>query len=191
MIFKLIGMHLHTTIQNPVKWRLTCWEEECCISCFIGDMRVGVSSGSSRLARAKGSAWVITCGRHASFCTTFAKTLGWSPHLTPSRSPATGTAPAATQTSAQRRWERTVDWSEYWSSLVHLGSRFRKLRNDLSLSKSTVKFYDKKKSSEYIMSLVSIIMALWWTKDLSKLRKSVCYSSILHQNYFLSSARPK
>lgn len=79
---------------------------------FMLEMSPLCFSGSSRSGPAKASTWETICGSLASSFTECVKTSAWSRPSTPNQSQGTGTAPAATPTSAQRRWETTADWSK-------------------------------------------------------------------------------
>lgn len=85
-------------------------------------------SGSSRSVPVKASRWATNCGWHASCCTASARTLALWRRWIPNPWRATGTAPAATPTSAPSRWGRREDWSK---STLHTNNE---INESISLS---------------------------------------------------------
>lgn len=91
---------------------------------FSHPLNDSACSGSSRWALARASTWRTICGWPVTCSTGCVKILELWPPWTPNQWRATGTAPAATQTSAPGRWGERAAWSEFTLSTSVFGKMF-------------------------------------------------------------------
>lgn len=100
-------------IPNLQQWNQ--WESDGTVARrahFFCPLNVFVCSGSSRWALVRASTWRTICGSPVTCSTGCVKILELSHPWTPNQWRATGTAPAATRTSAPVRWGEKAAWSE-------------------------------------------------------------------------------